>query len=284
MKVHLTLIRPDQFRFKIMDSHLEVINSLQWGLQACGIECSVGVNNFAPDRQNIVFGWIVAAQLGLLDKLSPDTILYNFEQYSERELQGTRFAELAQRFRIWDYNQANVERWKACNPRFEPFYAPVSYAPSLSSIAPAAVEDIDALYIGSVGPNRRARLDEICASYRRSSVVSLSNVWGATRDEFIARSRLLLNISADNPQLRIFEIVRVSYYLANRKAVVCEAVEGQLVEPDMREALLFASRAELPDLCDRLLDDAAQRREVAERGFAAFARRDVRDVVRAYFR
>jgi hypothetical protein len=282
-KFNLTLFRPDHPRFRIMDSHLEVMASLQWGLQACGLDCTVHVNGFDPQRTNIVFGWIIAAQMGSLDPMPADTILYNFEQFSERQIAGTALAQLAQRFQIWDYSAANLPRWQDCNPRYAPFHAPVSYAPNLTRIAPAAREDLDLLYIGGGGPGRDTKLGEISGDASRPALVSLCNVWGDTRDAFIGRSKLLLNLSNDNPALRIFEVVRVSYYLANHKAVVCEDVPGQHVEPDLRSQLLFAPRDQLPGACAALLQDPAERARVAERGFEAFRQRDVRDVVRQFF-
>jgi hypothetical protein len=279
-KFNLTLFRPDHPRFRIMDSHLEVMDSLKWGFEALGIDCSININRFDRQRTNIVFGWIIAAQMGGLDEMPDDTILYNFEQFSERQLVGTGMAQLAQRFQIWDYSAANLPQWLACNPRFTPFHAPVSYAPTLTRIADAAEPDIDLLFIGSTGPARNGKLYDLSVDVHRPGLVVLQNIWGAQRDAFIGRSRLLLNLSGDSPNLRIFEIVRVSYYLANRKAVVCEDRSGQFVEDDMKGALLFAPTAELAGHSVRLLQDPAERQQWAERGFEAFRQRDVRDLLR----
>ncbi len=282
-KINLTLFRPDHPRFRIMDCHLEVMHSLQWGFQALGVDCSMHVNRFDAQRTNIVFGWIIAAQMGALAGLRDDTILYNFEQFSERDLRGSGIAQLAQRFRIWDYSAANLPRWLACEPRFAPYHAPVSYAPVLSHIQPAAEQDIDLLFIGGSGPGRQARLNAVSGGPAAPSLVVLQNLWGASRDSFIGRSKLLLNIGNDNPQHRIFEVVRVSHYLANRKAAVCEAVPGAHVEADLRGALPFAAQADLPATCERLLADPAERARWAQQGFEAFAQRDVRSVLRRGF-
>ncbi len=280
---NLTLFRPDHPRFRMMDSHLEVMASLQWGFQACGLDCSMHVNHIDPQRTNIVFGWIIGAQMGALAQVPDDTILYNFEQFSERQIAGSALGQLAQRFQIWDYSAANLPRWQDCNPKHRPFHAPVSFAPNLTRIAPAAQPDIDLLYIGSAGPARSAKLTAICTAPNRPALVHLQNVWGAARDSFIGRSQVLLNLSNDDPALRIFELVRVSYYLANRKPVLCEDVPGQHVDADLREHLLFAPREQLPEACAQLLQDPAHRARVAERGFEAFRQRDVRDVIRQFF-
>ena len=282
-KINLTLFRPAHPRFRIMDSHLEVMDSLKWGFEACGIDCSININRFDRLRTNIVFGWIIAAQMGGLDEMPQDTILYNFEQFSERQLVGTGMAQLAQRFQIWDYSAANLPKWQDCDPRFTPFHAPVSYAPTLTRIADAPAQDIDLLFIGSTGPARNSKLYDLSVDVSRPSLVVLQNIWGAQRDDFISRSHLMLNLSGDSPTLRIFEIVRVSYYLANHKAVVCEDRPDQFVEDDLKTELLFVPRERLPSTCAELLADPVLRARWAERGFEAFCRRDVRDLVRRWF-
>lgn len=283
---NLTLFRPDHPRFRMMDAHLEVMSSLQWGLRACGLDCTVHVNHIDVQRTNIVFGWIIGAQLGALAHAPDDTILYNFEQFSQRPLAGTALGALAQRFQIWDYSAANLPRWQECQPRHAPVHAPVSYAPNLvrmpTGLGADSATDLDLLFIGSSGGGRAAKLAEIATAPNRPSVLTLQNVWGAERDAFIARSAILLNLSNDDPALRIFEEVRVSYYLANHKCVVCEDVPGQHVEPDLRAALTFAPRAELPATCERLLADPVERQRLAAQGFEAFRQRDVRDLVRRH--
>ncbi len=281
-KINLTLFRPDHPRFQIMNCHLEVMQSLQWGFQALGVDCTMHINRFDAQRCNIVFGWIIAAQMGALSDLPDSTVLYNFEQFSERTLAGTGMAQLAQRFRIWDYSAANLPRWQACAPRHAPFHAPVSYAPVLSNIAPAQ-EDIDLLYIGGHGAGRQQRLNEISGAPGAPSLVVLQNLWGAARDSLIGRSKLLLNIANDQPQHRIFEVLRVAHGLANRKVVVCEDVPGQHVEDDLRALPMFAQRADLPARCAALLADTDQRRQLATQGFETFAQRDVRAVLRRGF-
>lgn len=282
-RVNLTLFKPDHPRFRIMDSHLEVMHSLHWGFRALGADCTMRLNQTDPQATNILFGWIIGAQLGLVQGLPDSTILYNFEQFSERDLGASGMGQLAQRFRIWDYSAANLPRWQACNPRHLPFHARVSHAPVLSHIVPAAEDDIDVLFIGGGGPGRNARLAEIGGGPAAPGLVLLQNLWGASRDSFIARAKLLLNIGNDNPAHRIFEIVRVSHYLANRRCVLCEAVPGQHIEDDIAPHVLRVPREALPETCARLLGDPAERAAWAERGHAAWVRRDVREVIRHGF-
>ena len=80
--------------------------------------------------------------------------------------------------------------------------------------------------------------------------------------------------------MRIFEIVRVSYLLANKKAVVADRDANTSVEDDVQDAVRFASSLkELLDLCAKLVGDESERRKLEERGFACMSRRDIKGIL-----
>lgn len=277
-KYNLCLFKPGAPRWKIMDAHLEVMESLRWAFEACGVECSVRHNELDLSRRNIVFGWIVAAQINQLRGLPPGSILYNFEQFSALESPDAVTAQMLKPFGIWDYSAANLGYWQRSG--IAAFHAPVSYAPTLRRIPRAAEPDIDALFVGAAGAVRSEKLLGIASTEARPSVAVLLNFWGPLRDELIGRSRLLLNVSSESPRLRIFEVARVSYYLANGLPVLCERVPGVHVEADLLDAVAWADKAELGAVCARLLADPAALAALGQRGFDIFSRRDARQVVR----
>jgi hypothetical protein len=47
---------------------------------------------------------------------------------------------------------------------------------------------------------------------------------------------------------------------------------------------MFGSAAEMPTLCDLLIHDPARRQRYAEDCFEVFRQRDVRDVIKGFFR
>ncbi len=96
--------------------------------------------------------------------------------------------------------------------------------------------------------------------------------YGASRDAWIARSKIVLNIHYW--EAKIFEIARVSYLLANRRAVVSERGADPTLERDLESGIAFADYDELVDRCVELLGDERARRELAERGYQAFSARD----------
>jgi len=283
-KINLVLFKPDTPRFKILDCHLEVIASLQWGFNALGYECSFMTNAINTSCRNIVFGWVPSIKRGYIDEFPDDTILYNFEQYSTATMKGFPVLEMvAQRFQIWDYSQGNVRRWNELNPKLPAYYAKVSFAPNLINLTPSEPEDIDILFVGSISPSRAESLIACGSTFSRHALVTLSNVWGKQRNDFIARAKLLINLSNGDPLFKIFEIVRVSYYLANRKAVVCELTPQLEIEEDLKDVLRFVPSKELGAACDDLILNPEKRKAYADECFEVFRRRDVRDVIRNFF-
>ena len=178
------------------------------------------------------------------------------------------FFDLFRRYPTWDYSQANIERLAALGlPR--PTYVPIGYVPELTRIAPAA-EDIDVLFYGASYERRYAVLRDL--HDRGLRVKWLSGVYGASRDAWIARSKIVLNIHYW--EAKIFEITRVSYLLANRRAVVSERGDDPALERDVESGVAFADYDGLVDRCVELLGDERARRELAERGYQAFSARD----------
>jgi hypothetical protein len=97
------------------------------------------------------------------------------------------------------------------------------------------------------------------------NVAVLFGVYGEERDAVIARSKLVINIHHFEAQ--VFEIVRISYLLANR---VCVVTEGHDDDPDMApyaEGLAFAPYDGLVARCLALLADQGERDLIAEKGF-----------------
>jgi hypothetical protein len=282
-KINIVLFQPEHPRFHILNSYLEVIDSLVWGFEALGHTCTFRRNQVDYGALNIVFGWIPAFQAGLAGSFPPGSILVNLEQNSRTSLRGLTAMEFAAaNFQIWDYAPGNIDRWREINPRFEPYLARISYAPTLTRFA-GTREDIDIGYCGSLSPRRIDKIAAATATDRSNSVMYLAGFWGDVRDSLLARSKVLLNVSQENPLLTVFEIVRVSYYLANRKAVLCEARPDLEIEPDMAAVLRLETAERLPAACDELVADDALRRRYADDCFEAFAARDVRDVIRGFF-
>lgn len=257
--------------------YAEVIESVRWGLEALGHEASVATNSIARESVNILFGFqmVNAAQLNALPE---GTVGYNLEQMANLPPAQTRaqFELAAKRLQVWDYNAENLEVWEEFNPVHKPIHVPIGYAPTLSRIPVRQEEPIDVLFYGIPAGHRLQIFHDICAKGMRA--VFACGLYGQDRDELIGLAKLVLNLNMYS-ESRVFEIVRVSYLLANGKAVVSDKYPQTLIEPDMADAVAFAPMEQIADECRRLVQDASARRELEQRGRQIIERRDVREIL-----
>jgi hypothetical protein len=282
MKVCLVQYNPFYPKVGILDAYNEVVESYHWGFAALGHQVDRRMNHFDPEALNIVFGFQIPLQLGLIDTFPENTIFFNMERYAGQSLAGTAAEYVARKYWIWDYAQGNVDAWNALQPRRPAFYAQTAYAPNLEKVPTSVEQDIDVLYYGNITPDRSESLHKIAALRRDLtglSVMTLCNVWGKQRDEFIARSKVVVNFSRGN----IFEVVRVSYLMANRKAVVCDYTEELEIEPDLNGVLRFVKTPDILATCQALVEDDAARAAYAAQGYEAIKRRDIRAVIAQAF-
>jgi hypothetical protein len=259
-----------------LHGYKDVIDTVQWGLRQLGHEAGYSINEPAPDAVNIVFG----AQILSPERLGafPDgTIIYNFEQI--RGLSPTQLKPSlrygASRFRIWDYSAANLQAWTALGD-VDVRIAPVGYAPVLSRMVKAEPQDIDVLMYGLTGRKRLAAFDALSAC--GLTAVYVSGLYGPARDGLIERSKVILNINLYD-HAKIFEIVRCSYLLANRKAVVSEIEPEAYIEDDIRSGIVFAERRDVVAQCLDLARNDERRAALEEAGFQAMSRRDIRAIL-----
>lgn len=195
----------------------------------------------------------------LLDQLPPDTIIFNTEQLhllrnideklSSEESKSTYLNNLLQftsRYETWDYSLRNIQRFKELgitNVRLFQF----GYQSQLRRISMAGHKDIDILFYGAINERRRSILAALEKAGLR--VKALFNVYGYERDEWIARSRLVLNmhqIESGN-----LELIRLFYLVLNKVPTVSEFDFSSAIEPPFSNQLEFAT---YESLCERVLE------------------------------
>lgn len=256
----------------------EVIDTIKWGLEQLGHEVSYALNRFEPSAINIIFGAHMLPP-DFMERLPRNTIVYNFEQMRGLQPQEMRpeMAFLARRFRIWEYSTANMDAWKTLDA-VSVHHVPVGYAPILSRIPRAVEQDIDVLIYGVPGPERMEVFHDVAmAGYTTLFVCGL---YGAARDELISRAKLVLNVNL-HTHAQIFEVVRVSYLFANRKAVLATMHPQTVVDEDIRTAVKFTSPENLVNDCAYLIDNVAARHALEEAGYQCITRpeRDIRAIL-----
>jgi hypothetical protein len=275
-RYNIVHVVPDD-RIHGLYGYREVIETLEWGLRTLGHEVTVSSNAFASGSTNIVFGFqTMAAQA--VAALPADTIIYNFEQMAGRKLDQLKpsYHAAARRLRVWEYSERNMDTWQQLKPSLKVIHVPVGWAPVLERIPRNVDQDIEVLFYGFPGLARLTIFNELCRQGVRSLFVC--GLYGKSRDDLIARSKLVLNINLYD-RSRIFEVVRVSYLLANSKAVVADGSEDAFVESDLRDAVAFEPPERVTARCLALLEDDKARVRLGEHGQEIIRKRDIRTIL-----
>jgi len=275
-KFNIVLLVPDE-RIHGLYGYREVIETLEWGLRALGHDVTLSTNTFATGSTNIVFGFQTLSEQTVAG-LPPDTIVYNFEQMAGRKIDELKpsYHAAARRLRVWEYSERNMDTWRQLNPAAGVIHVPVGWAPIMERILTGVEQDIDVLFYGFTGLARLTIFNELCRQGVRT--LFACGMYGKARDDLIARSKLVLNINLYD-RSRIFEVVRVSYLLANAKTVVADVKPDTFVESDLRDALAFETAEQVTARCLALLGDDKGRRRLGEHGQQVIRKRDIRAIV-----
>lgn len=259
MKFAISIISPPAYRHASVFQ--EVAETLHYGLLALGHDSVLTTQTDLPDRQHITLGanllvhWVAP--------LTPNTVLYNFEQiyYGSPWLQPILLDHLLQ-FPVWDYSQANIAQLHEMGVAGVQ-YVPVGYVPELTRI-PIVEPDIDVLFYGSLNERREAILQSLTEQGVQVKVVPVG-VYGAERDALIARSKIVLNMHFYPAQ--VFEVVRVSYLLANRRFVISEHSQNGSEAEAFAPGVAFTEYDQLVDTCRAYLSRPQERQAIADVGF-----------------
>ncbi len=252
----------------------EVAETLVHALRELGYEAELGSDPGAPGRRHVVLGAHLLPHAG--QRLREGAILYNLEQVQRGSPWLTpTLLDLYRNFPLWDYSQVNADALERMGvPR--PTVVPVGWMPQLTRIPPGE-EDIDVLFYGSINARRRAVLAEL--EGRGVRVHAAFGVYGAARDRLVARSRIVLNVH--HYEAKVFEIVRVSYLLANRRVVVSERGRDPREEAPFESSVAFAPYGGLVSRCLDLLADPEERARRAALGLDAMVARPQTTFLRA---
>ncbi|MDR3298437.1 MAG: methyltransferase domain-containing protein [Candidatus Accumulibacter sp.] len=269
---NITLIQPENFVHSA--ALAELAETLMYGLGALNCAVQFNINGMVDDRVNIVLGAHLL-DAGTMNAIPPETILYNSEQIDDRSARiMPAYLDLLKKCEVWDYNQENHRRLKERGVH-NAKYVPIGYVPQLTRISVGVPQDIDVLFYGSINERRRAILEELIQKGLR--VEFLHGVYREERDLYIARSKVILNLHYHDAN--IFEIVRVSWLLANEKAVVAECGDPTALEADIREAIRAVPYDRLVETCMELVANAEERNKLSRNGLEIFSRRGESEIL-----
>jgi len=273
MKFAVTVVSPPGYLHSAVFA--EIAEALHTSLLALGHDSVLTTEGQLPGRQHIVLGSNLLTSYAL--PLAPDAILYNLEQVQRgSDWISPQMIDLFRRYTVWDYSEQNAAALATLGISVARVL-PIGYARALTRIAPAPVADIDVLFFGSMCERRQQvirRMGELGLK-----VETVFGVYGAARDAMIARAKLVLNVHYY--EAKVLEMVRISYLLANRCAVVSEHSSDPAEDASLAEGIAFGSHHELPQIARTLIDAPEQRARLAQRGFELICARPLSDYLRS---
>ena len=269
-RVRIVLIGPVGYRHTA--TFQELADGLLHAFEALGARVDIAHNALLRTGGiNVVLGAHLLAETPEAGSLPPDAVIVNLEQMASGDFAvQPAYRDLLQRHRVWDYSWRNIAY---CRDRLgvkNIQHLRIGYVPQLQRVPVVAEPDIDVLFYGSINERRRNILAALEQAGLRVRV--LLGVFGAERDSWIARSKMVLNVHYYED--KVHEIVRSSYLLANGKAVVCECDDDTEIDEDIRRAVVAAPYPALVRTCVELAGSDARRREVETRALAIFIQRD----------
>jgi SAM-dependent methyltransferase len=206
-----------------------------------------------------------------------DSILINFEQVvSGGGWLDENYLALLRRFPVLDYSVRNREALIERGITHAGLLG-IGHAPGLVRIPKVLEKDIDVLFYGSLNPRRKAILEALRA--RGLNAVHLFGAYGAERDAAIARAKLVINLHFY--ESAIFEVVRVSYLLANGVCVVSEGDEGDPDIAPFEGGLVVCGYDEIVENCAALVADDPYRDAIGLRGQRIMMARRQSDLLKA---
>jgi hypothetical protein len=260
-------------------AYKDVIDSIQWGLEQLGHQVSYGLNYIENNALNIIFGHRLLT-VELLKKLPKNTIIYNLEQIEGLTVDDIFRNEsnkyCFENFQMWEYSIFQKNMWNKI-PTFYPVkFVKIGYAPVLTRIKKKIYQEIDVLLYGAT-VNKRLKIyhDLCCAGHK---TVFLCGIYGKLRDDLISQSKIILNINKYD-RTKIFEIVRVSYLMANKKAVLSDKSTELTIESDLTDSVRMVNEDSIVDECSNLLVNNNERKLLEERGYEAIIKRDIREIL-----
>ncbi|MFL2459225.1 MAG: hypothetical protein ACJ0HJ_03625 [Candidatus Pseudothioglobus sp.] len=260
MDYNICIVKPKNYPHS--DAFWELAELLTYSLRDLNNDVILSVNEIIDDRQNIIFG------AHLLDNadLPSSTIIFNTEQlFNGSENWVERIIFLGKKYLILDYSEINIEflKDKGC---VKVFKFEIGFHEKLNRIPKNTKKDIDILFYGTLKERRKKILIKLVEA--GLNVKHLFGVYGAQRDEYISRAKIVLNCHHFNA--KIFEIVRVHYLVNNNTPVISELHYDTKIEPFWKSIILGVSIENIADECKRLANDEINRLEYSEIAFKKF--------------
>ncbi len=275
MKTKFNICLAELPNYNHTDAFLEIVDLLQFALRDLGHEVKVSKNGIDSKSRNILIG-IHLMNPAVAKQIPADTIILNTEQL------GSAFGNWNQKivnwfshdFTLWDYSDKNVEYLKQFGVKTVKKLQ-LGFQKELCRIKPKSDKDVDVLFYGSVNEQRKKILDDLRS--HGLHVKTLFGVYGAERDEWISRSKLVLNHHFHKAQ--IFEIVRVFYLMTNGIPTLVEVNPDSQMDQAYQDGLLCSPYEKLVDAAISVLGDETELDQLGARAKETIQRLPQKDLL-----
>jgi hypothetical protein len=254
-KINICLIKPDSYIHSY--AFLELGELIYFSLLELGFEVALRFNQIEPDIKNIVIGCHLLDPK-FITQFPKSTIILNTEQiYSDTTDWNKNIFAWVSNFEVWDYSKRNIEKLNEIGITKAKLFK-IGFQKELARLNNSKNKDVDILFYGSLNERRRVIIEKLTEKGLR--VKTLFGVYGKDRDDWVERSKLVLNHHFYNSQ--IFEIVRVFYLLTNSVVVVGEVNEATSINAMCREGIFAAKYEDLVARCEEIAQDEIARKEM----------------------
>lgn len=264
-KFNVCLIKPENYIHSY--AFLELGELLYFSLKELGFEAGINFNRIEPSQKNILIGCHLLNP-NLIPQLPATTIVLNTEQISSDQspLNAALFPWV-HAFEVWDYSKRNIEKLNDVGiSRVKHFQ--IGFQNELARLQKQEDKDIDVLFYGCINERRKYILDKLVE--KGLKVKTLFGVYGKERDEWVTRSKVVLNLHFYNSE--IFEIVRVFYLLTNSIAVIGEVNKTTSIDAIYSDGIYTASYDELVEKCMEVVASEVLRKNISESAIASISK------------
>lgn len=228
-----------------------------------GYECNI-VTKLDEKAKNIIFGAnaIIRHSVG---NIPIDSVIINMEQLYDGSMWITEsYLNLLRNYEVWDYNQSNVN-WieKKINKKVK--LIQLGYSQVMETVPLNNVEEIDVLFYGGLNQRRLAIYEQLRKHPEIKNVQFKSGLWGAEKDYFISKAKIVLNLHFYDACL--FEYPRVIQLLNNKKFVITETSSNQQEYDFINQGLVICDYHKIVENVVFYLKHPQERKLIANRGY-----------------
>jgi hypothetical protein len=265
-KFNICLIKPENYLHSY--AFLELGELIHYSLQDLGYESLLSFNHVKPSFKNIIIGAHLLSSSAILN-LPTSSVILNTEQIYGDATPWSRniFYNAVKIFEIWDYSEKNIEKFASIGIHQAKHFK-IGFQKELIRIDTTKDKDIDVLFYGGLNKRRKDILEQLEAKGLR--VKTLFGVYAEVRDEWIERSKLVLNHHYFDAH--IFEIVRVFYLLTNAVAVLGEVNETTSIDSMCKDGIYSAKYESLVDACVAIVKDDVLRMDLQHQAIHSISR------------